>query len=197
MLIMSDLMPETSDTVPIANIFFAAALCEMTVLLIVTCYILTMHSSHKPIPLWMRRYIYDKLSFKFGVRHRTSKPTNQPNSAQVNGYNNNAVGDSITQIPSEQSNIFQLKTVKKRSKLFDATSYTEKHDTNVDNPNVDELVLRKLDIILQRFQNEDENSEVEEEWRICAYVIDQICLYFFLLVYTVTVLTCFVIPYFD
>ena len=87
-------MPETSDTVPIVTIFFGAAMLEMVVMIIATCVILKMHSADQPLPKWVRGLLYENLSYKLGIRHKTKvlpsdeekKDSKTSYSKENNGY---------------------------------------------------------------------------------------------------------------
>lgn len=58
MLVVADIIPATSDVIPLVGIFFSASMVEMVVMIVVLCYMMRLH--HKgptdpPMSLWMRK----------------------------------------------------------------------------------------------------------------------------------------------
>ena len=59
MTIVADIIPDTSDAIPLVSIFHLAALYEMVIMIVVLCYNMTLHhkdAGDPPMPNWMRRY---------------------------------------------------------------------------------------------------------------------------------------------
>ena len=60
MLVVAEIIPATSDVIPLVGIFFGASMVEMMVMIIVLCYIMRLHhkiASDPPMSPWMRRYV--------------------------------------------------------------------------------------------------------------------------------------------
>ena len=58
MLVVADIIPATSDVVPLVGIFFSASMIEMVAMIVVLCYIMRLY--HKgpndpPMSEWMRK----------------------------------------------------------------------------------------------------------------------------------------------
>ncbi|XP_066935795.1 CHRNA7-FAM7A fusion protein-like [Clytia hemisphaerica] len=58
MLVVADIIPATSDVIPLVGIFFSASMIEMVIMIVVLCYIMRLY--HKgpndpPMPLWMKK----------------------------------------------------------------------------------------------------------------------------------------------
>ena len=73
MLVVADIIPATSEVIPLVGIFFSAAMVEMVIMIIILCY--TMQLYHKepddpPMPWWMRKYLLDWLAYKVKMRKR-------------------------------------------------------------------------------------------------------------------------------
>lgn len=92
MLIVGEIIPPTSDTVPLVASFFSAVMVEMVLMIIILCYILKLNfktSTDDPMPNWMRKIVLDRLSYVLGVRKRQNKtnPHQQPSSRAVHDNN--------------------------------------------------------------------------------------------------------------
>uniref|UniRef100_A0A7M5URL0 Neurotransmitter-gated ion-channel transmembrane domain-containing protein n=2 Tax=Clytia hemisphaerica TaxID=252671 RepID=A0A7M5URL0_9CNID len=90
MLVVADIIPATSDVIPLVGIFFSASMIEMVIMIVVLCYIMRLY--HKgpndpPMPLWMKKYIYDWLSYKMRVRKQSRKQSLQRGSSRKDSYN--------------------------------------------------------------------------------------------------------------
>ena len=71
MLVVADIIPATSEVIPLVGIFFSAAMIEMVFLIIVLCYIMQLYHKEPddpPMPWWMRKYLLDWLAYKVKVR---------------------------------------------------------------------------------------------------------------------------------
>ena len=58
MLVVADIIPATSDVIPLVGIFFNVSMIEMVFMIIVLCYVMRFYhkgASDPPMPLWMRR----------------------------------------------------------------------------------------------------------------------------------------------
>lgn len=58
MLVVADIIPATSDVIPLVGIFFGASMIEMVVMIVVLCYVMRLY--HKgdgdaPMGPWMRK----------------------------------------------------------------------------------------------------------------------------------------------
>ena len=58
MLVVADIIPATSDVIPLVGIFFSASMVEMVAMIVVLCYIMRLY--HKgpndpPMSEWMER----------------------------------------------------------------------------------------------------------------------------------------------
>ena len=71
MLVVADIIPATSEVIPLVGVFFSAAMIEMVFMIIVLCYIMQLYHKEPedpPMPWWMRKYILDWLAYKVKVR---------------------------------------------------------------------------------------------------------------------------------
>lgn len=61
MLVVAEIIPATSDVVPLVGIFFMASMVEMVIMIIVICYVMQLHhktASDPPMSIWMRRFVF-------------------------------------------------------------------------------------------------------------------------------------------
>ena len=59
MLVVAEIIPATSDVVPLVGIFFMASMVEMVIMIIVICYVMQLHhktASDPSMSIWMRRF---------------------------------------------------------------------------------------------------------------------------------------------
>jgi hypothetical protein len=69
MLLVTETIPPTSEVIPLIAKFYMAAMFEIALALIVTCYILRCyHTSANEVPPWMKRYLVGTLANFFGVK---------------------------------------------------------------------------------------------------------------------------------
>lgn len=198
MLIVDELIPATSDSVPLVIVFFTSIMLEMVVLLIVMCYILRLYLKSPddgPMPKWMRTHVYENLSFKLGIRRKDTKGAHH-----------------VT--PHKHSNgTFEMETMEKHKEQeiaphwppnpYDMARALVKRNENgksagkFERPakegmyQLDSVLLQKIDTIIQRFDKEDADSDRVNEWRICALTIDRLAMIIFFVMFLATILGCF------
>lgn len=71
MLVVADIIPATSEVIPLVGIFFSSAMVEMVLMIVTLCYVMRLYHKEPgdpPMSWWMRKYILDWLSYKMGIR---------------------------------------------------------------------------------------------------------------------------------
>ena len=69
MLLITEQIPATSDVVPLIAKFYMAVVLEMSLALVITCYVIRCYHSHtSEIPRWMREILVKKLAKFFGIK---------------------------------------------------------------------------------------------------------------------------------
>ena len=69
MLLVTETIPPTSEVVPLIAKFYMAAMFEIALALIVTCYILRCyHTNASDVPPWMKRHLVGTLANFFGIK---------------------------------------------------------------------------------------------------------------------------------
>jgi len=72
MLIVGEIIPPTSDTVPLVATFFSTVMLEMVLMVLLLCYILKLHfkTTDDVMPTWMRKLVLDRLSYTLRIRSK-------------------------------------------------------------------------------------------------------------------------------
>ena len=77
MLLLAEMIPAAADSLSKLGVFFNVLIFEMFLMIVLMCYVARMYnksaSGDEPIPDWMRRYIFDDLSYRLWVRKRKKK----------------------------------------------------------------------------------------------------------------------------
>ena len=69
MLLVTETIPPTSEVIPLIAKFYMAAMCEIALALIVTCYIMRCyHTSANEVPPWMKKHLVGTLANFFGIK---------------------------------------------------------------------------------------------------------------------------------
>lgn len=204
MLVVADMIPPTSDVIPLVGIFFNAAMSEMVLMIISLCVVLRLYHKQPldpPMGSWVRKYILEGLSFTLGVRHRpTATGTSQQLVPQqhkpsielkyvASGRQNGATEiHQSTPLMRPQQPVRQCissglmhrkwdKTGQASPELFDKTA-----ECNV--------ISRKMDIIIDKMSQKEKDEKVKLEWRIVAMTMDRCLLvsFFFITVFMIAVI---------
>ena len=217
MLIVSEIIPPTSDSVPLVFAFFSAVMVEMVLMIIILCYILKLHfksSDDEPMPKWMRKFILENMSYCLGIQKRPK--TNVMIKSNNNNHNNkcklvkeldkrmksiNMIHQSGTDgiHSTGTSNNITVTYVHNNAELdntsescFLSSPMQESCKGFFDNSSPSSPLLnQKIDCILKRFAEEDEEKFIKKEWRICALTLDRMSLIFFGIVFAITSASCF------
>ncbi|XP_066926734.1 neuronal acetylcholine receptor subunit alpha-2-like isoform X2 [Clytia hemisphaerica] len=76
MLLLMNMIPASSNPLSRLGVFFNCLVAESVLMIMCVCFVSRMHQTYpnteKRIPLWMRRYVFDWLSYKLGIRKMKS-----------------------------------------------------------------------------------------------------------------------------
>eukprot|EP00111_Clytia_hemisphaerica_P009190 TCONS_00027017-protein len=196
MLIVDSLMPETSDTVPIVTIFFGAAMLEMMVMIVATCVILKMHSAVHPLPKWVRGLLYENLSYKLGIRQKTKVlPSDEEEKKKDSMTSFSKENNGYFHVP--ENNLQRIKLMRDQNQNEAALSAMNGANTALTHRNsqtqmFSNEMMKKMDMIVERLENDADDEKIKREWKICAYTLDRLLLVTFVIIFIITVLACFV-----
>lgn len=146
-----------------------------------------MHSADYPLPSLVRRFLYDNWSFKVGIRKKSKiDPMKAEN--DHNGMINGA---------KENDGYFHSNNVVKKLSRVQLVKETGCDNNLTESPNQNlqlfsEELAKKIDLIVDRFASEEESDQIKNEWKVCAYTLDRIMLVAYLIIFTITVLCCFI-----
>ena len=215
MLIVGEIIPPTSDSIPLVAIFFSAVMLEMVFMVIILCYILKLvfKTEKDEMPYWMKYYVLDRLSYTLGVRSRRRKKEDE-------------CGNDVETLGDKVKTVLELKSINQSNGLLNGTvaSVTfvkngalhrhggdvnqtfencfmngttdqplqqEKMEIAADNSVAMRRLNTKLDIFLEKILHEEEADFCKQQWRICALTIDRLSLYLFGMIFLVTTLGIF------
>ncbi|XP_047139412.1 neuronal acetylcholine receptor subunit alpha-2 isoform X1 [Hydra vulgaris] len=194
MLVVADIIPATSDVIPLVGIYFSVSMIEMVIMIIVLCYIMRLHNKgpgDPPMPIWMRRWILENLSYKVGIRVRSDPDPMQINNQKLN---NDESSIPLNNLKIKQSEINWQNKVSKCELLQcnDSTlNSTHKKNKATVQLSDSELLLSKIDVLLEKLRSMEEEGTIKSDWRIVAMTIDRCLLIFFALMVLITLFGCF------
>uniref|UniRef100_A0A4W5QD81 Si:ch73-380n15.2 n=1 Tax=Hucho hucho TaxID=62062 RepID=A0A4W5QD81_9TELE len=149
MLLVAEIMPATSDSVPLIGQYFSFAMMIVGLSLVVTVLVLQFHH-HDPhgvkMPKWMRVILLNWCAWflrmkKPGEERKTATPSTNTNTTprmgSLGGSHDNPWGGGIPEIGR---------------------------------------ILEEVHFIAQRFREQDEGEAVCSEWKFAAAVVDRLCL---------------------
>lgn len=148
------------------------------------------------------RYIYDWLSYKVYIR--TKDQNKNVDTTRNNNRHRHKINDDVSEEAMMLNNF--------RQQNFSMTVVNRiKHNlpsTRLDwgvpqggclgleqpfpiQPTETQILINKLDILIEKLNNNDESEKVKTEWRTVAMTIDRCLVIFFFLVYFLTLVGCF------
>lgn len=196
MLVVAEMIPPTSEVVPLVGIFFNCAMVEMVLMIIILCIVLKFYHkqpSDPPMPRWMRKYILNWLSYALHVRHRRSlsdsdenKQVNEVELTYLSRTMDNSKSNGRFQLSRGHSATQQRPLIKQQSVpnglmkrrtdkyLENGSTAASEMSTRYDEH---EAIAKKLDVIIDKMVHKEKGEIYKQEWRIVAMTIDR-CLFF-------------------
>uniref|UniRef100_A0A8C6ZGT0 Neuronal acetylcholine receptor subunit alpha-7 n=1 Tax=Nothoprocta perdicaria TaxID=30464 RepID=A0A8C6ZGT0_NOTPE len=172
MLLVAEIMPATSDSVPLIAQYFASIMVIVGLSVVVTVLVLQFHH-HDPqagkMPRWVRVVLLNWCAWF--LRMRKPGESIKPLSCK-RGYAKRAAGAETHLLPGQQSSNGSV-----------LGSYPGPESPRA--PKGDAVTLEKILVEVQfiaaRFRRQDEGEEICSEWKFAAAVIDRLCLVAFTL----------------
>nr|XP_009673646.1 PREDICTED: neuronal acetylcholine receptor subunit alpha-7-like [Struthio camelus australis] len=179
MLLVAEIMPATSDSVPLIAQYFASIMVIVGLSVVVTVLVLQFHH-HDPqagkMPRWVRVILYPK--------HPPSVNNTEMNILPGHQSSNGNLIYSYHGMESPrcrpQSNDLGSKSGKMTCPLPEDIELTQKK-AFMDTLPVIMKILEEVQFIATRFRKQDEGEEICSEWKFAAAVIDRLCLVAFTL----------------
>ncbi|XP_058859109.1 neuronal acetylcholine receptor subunit alpha-7 [Acipenser ruthenus] len=200
MLLVAEIMPATSDSVPLIAQYFASTMVIVGLSVVVTVLVLQFHH-HDPhggkMPKWIRVLLLNwcawflrmkkpgedrkHLTYKYNPHaHHSSAssiemnviPGQQSTNGNMNMYFGYHAMDSPCCPTSSDSGVMCGRTT---------SSPTEDHQTiptRTLSENIPEIakILEEVNYIASRFRDKDEGEAICSEWKFAAAVVDRLCL---------------------
>uniref|UniRef100_A0A673VWA0 Neuronal acetylcholine receptor subunit alpha-7 n=1 Tax=Salmo trutta TaxID=8032 RepID=A0A673VWA0_SALTR len=183
MLLVAEIMPATSDSVPLIGQYFSFAMMIVGLSLVVTVLVLQFHH-HDPhgvkMPKWMRVILLNWCAWflrmkKPGEERKTTTPSSYshppPHHASTSSI-------QMGSIPGGQpSNTSTTNGVGGGSQTT-GTGGTCSPNEALTVDQIPEIgrILEEVHFIAQRFREQDEGEAVCSEWKFAAAVVDRLCL---------------------
>eukprot|EP00795_Rhopilema_esculentum_P006153 gene6153-11546_t len=204
MLVVADIIPATSEVIPLVGVFFSAAMVEMVIMIIVLCYVMRLYHKEPedpPMPWWMRKYVLDWLSYKVKVRKQeeTGENDNEEYVQMLPFQRRSSVSEGSGSAKEEDNKDLQLwvrntmphKNSQTKSDARHCKHGFSGHDRSSSRSGELAAIAKKLDFIVERLRGEDDDSRIKSEWRIVAMTIDYCLLHCFVILLLLTIIICF------
>ncbi|XP_064498246.1 neuronal acetylcholine receptor subunit alpha-7-like isoform X2 [Pseudopipra pipra] len=203
MLLVAEIMPATSDSVPLIAQYFASIMVIVGLSVVVTVLVLQFHH-HDPqagkMPKWVRVILLNWCAWflrmkkpgenikPLSCKYSYSKHNLSVNSMEVNVLpgHQSSNGNSIYSYHAmdspccPQKNDLGSKTGKISCPLAEDIELIQKKAL-MDTIPVIVKILEEVQFIATRFRKQDEGEEICSEWKFAAAVIDRLCLVAFTL----------------
>ncbi|XP_078614916.1 neuronal acetylcholine receptor subunit beta-4-like [Branchiostoma floridae x Branchiostoma japonicum] len=200
LLLIADIIPSTSLDIPLIGRYLMFTMIFVTFTTVTTVYILNVHhrtASTHDMPTWIRIVFINVLPRILCIK--------RPADEEVVDVKETVIRTSLYHKPREDAMEMRKRngmmteggrgfgTVPRSSSPGLGTQQTERRHLA---PELEDAV-KHVKYIAGFFKSQDDDSEVSDEWRFVAMVIDRICLWLFLLVCVVGTLGLFKEPLFD
>lgn len=194
-----DLMPDSSEVIPLFSYFLGLVLLAMFLLTITVCYSLSIYHANANVlvmPFWMRKYILNKLAPFLGIKLKNPRQTLR------------------ARMTDEEARLFTTKVneelecchpgrlwsvraqMKNRGGLWNSSEQNgnvSSRDLKLD-PNLDKKSLRRisdhLTSIIDSMERDDEKAHRQEEWHVVSRSLDKLCFWIFICAFLLVLTFC-------
>jgi len=197
MLIVAEMIPASSETVPMIAIFFTSVMVQMVLMVFAMSCTLNLHlrepSEYNRIGKWTRRVIYNRLAFCFGLRKdakfsfsadiktmikRVKEWANTysiRNSTSIdnifNEMDGHVNGENISIPECDQVNSSTL------------NQYNSNDPDNEENSLTNRLLKKSIQMTEDKLKEEEFLSTVKDEFVVCANTFDSVAQIFFTILF--------------
>ena len=197
MLIVADLVPASSETIPLLGIFFTAVMIEMVLMVFTMCYVLKLHLKEpddgKEISPFMRRFVYDFLAFKFKIRKGKRPPQRKYSSVNYKmtsmpEQNGNTDNDYLLNNGHGHTVEFKTKRPSHQQMEDNSTSRVEATGSNT----TAALMEKNLKVMTDKMREEENEKRIKHEYEVCATTLDILSMIVFVALFILITLVYFV-----
>uniref|UniRef100_A0A673FMA7 Neuronal acetylcholine receptor subunit alpha-7 n=1 Tax=Sinocyclocheilus rhinocerous TaxID=307959 RepID=A0A673FMA7_9TELE len=202
MLLVAEIMPATSDSIPLIGQYFASIMIIVGMSVIATVVVLQYHH-HDPnggnMPKWVQVVLLQWVAWFLRMKRpgESEDPERPPcaphlrrcSSGSQSGSLQNAPGSASTNSANNNGNLlyigFSSLDEASPGRLQSATSpaltvlqpSAASHSQSGGNGlSKHSAILEEVRFVADRFRGQDENDSVSEQWKFAAAVIDRLCL---------------------
>ena len=157
-------------------IFYMAIMAESAISLITTCVVLVIHyrsseNGAPPMPKWVRRFFLGTCARLFGIHGNYTEFDGQKSTGRSEiGEKNVACVDDFYDDFYDQHDSGNI-----RSNNITMSPTSESFDGTLD------VILKEVQIITKNMLGQHEKSDLQEDWRLLAKVLDRIFFWIFLI----------------
>ena len=170
--LISDALPRNSNNIPMLAVFYMAIMAESAFSLITTCTVLVFHyrSSEKgapPMPKWVRKFFLGTCAKILGIQgyYDEFEGLIETGKGQQKGDRTMTFENNFYQQQEDVAMIVSSNTAQ-----VEPSSFTGALD----------LILKEVKIITRNMLSQHEKSELQEDWRMLARVLDRLFFWLFL-----------------
>ena len=199
MLIVADLVPASSETIPLLGIFFTAVMVEMVLMVFTMCYVLKLHLKEpddgKEISPFMRRFVYDFLAIKFQIRKGKRPPQRKYSSVNYKmttkpEQNGNTDSDYLLSNGHGNGHTVEFKTKRPSVHPLEENS-TARAETTSSNTTA-ALMEKNLKVMTDKMREEENEKRIKHEYEVCATTLDILSMIVFVALFFLITLVYFV-----
>lgn len=201
MLVVADMIPPTSDVIPLVGIFFNAAMVEMVLMIVSLCVVMRFYhkqATDPPMPQWMRKYVLEKLSYKLKVRSKvTCRSSDARESTNIelrfiskrqgNGRLDIAPASRGATYPESKKLLPNGIQYRRRDKGYNLDQRSAGDSDASEQVIQVNAVAKKLDTIIDKLSQREKDEKYRQEWRIVAMTFDRCLLIAFCIITVLTI----------
>ena len=189
-----DLMPDSSEVIPLFSYFLGLVLLAMFLLTITVCYSLSIYHANASVtvmPLWMRKYILNKFAPFFGIslkrrRLRMLRSNDEYLTVNVNEELECCHPGRLWKPgPSARPSKHLWSARETKSNIFKELKLDSKADRKA---------LRKvskyLSTIIDNLEKEEEKAFRQSEWQAVSKTLDKLCFWIFICAFLLVITFC-------
>lgn len=181
MLIVAEMIPASSETIPMLGIFFTCVMIQMVLMVFAMCYSLNLHfkdpTPDNQIGKWTRMIVYNCLAYRLGLRKKAKIQVHNHSTmnGNANGYANGHAGHDISDLEdiARNENTMSLK------KNMTFRNGTGNSSTTSEDSVTAMLMRKKLEMEEEKMRDEELEKIIKNELIVCAKTFDLLALIVF------------------